>query len=209
VLDPLADDAGNGLGDKSFSAVLADDDDTCALRVDGAMFTNTAEDDPLVNPTGDGFARFVALVLGKVAPDLASFKNPQPKASPYTVKLREGQPASVPVLVSDVEKLPSELVVTVNPDVPLPPGVLFVEKDDGRGGLLRTLDWDGLGPKGPTTPGGGSTTMPPNLGPTTPGPNGPTTPGPATPGGIGPTTGPKKPKGPFDPKQPIKPGGGG
>jgi hypothetical protein len=142
VLEPLADYAGDGLGQNAFSAVLADGDDTYALRVDGALFTNTTENDPLVNLTGDGY---VALVLGTEAPDLTSFKNPQPKASPYTVTLREGQAASVPVLVSDVEKLPSDLVVTVNPDVPLPPGVIFVEKDDGRGGLLRTLEWDGTG----------------------------------------------------------------
>jgi hypothetical protein len=142
VLDPLADYEGTGLGEQSFSAVLADDDDTYALRVDGAMFTNTTEDDPLVNLTGEGY---VALVLGTEAPDLSSFKNPQPKASPYTVTLREGQPASIPVLVSDVEKLPSDLLVTVNPDVPLPPGVIFQEVDDGNGGLLRTLEWDGSG----------------------------------------------------------------
>ena len=145
VLEPLADYAGDGLGQNSFSAVLADGDDTFALRVDGAMFTNTTENDPLVNLTGDGY---VALVLGTEPPDLSSFKNPRPKASPYTVILREGQPASVPVLVADVELLPSDLVVTVNPAVPLPPGVQYVEKDDGNGGLLRTLEWDGSGLKG-------------------------------------------------------------
>ncbi len=142
VLEPLADYAGDGLTQNAFTTVLADDDDTYALRVDGAMFTNTTENDPLVNLTGDGY---VALVLGTEAPDLTSFKNPQPKASPYTVTLREGVAASVPVLVSDVEKLSSDLVVTVNPDVPLPPGVMFQEVDDGNGGLLRTLEWDGSG----------------------------------------------------------------
>jgi hypothetical protein len=142
VLEPLADYAGGGLAGESFTSVIADGDDTYALRGDGAMFTNTTENDPLVNLTGDGY---VKLVLGTLPPDLTSFKNPQPKASPYTVTLREGQAASVPVLVSDVEKLSSDLVVTVNPDAPLPPGVMFVEKDDGNGGLLRTLEWDGSG----------------------------------------------------------------
>ena len=40
------------------------------------------------------------------------------------------------------------VVVTVNPDVPLPAGVTFQELDDGLGHLTRTLEWDGSGPVG-------------------------------------------------------------
>ncbi len=144
VLDPLADYAGSGLGDEAFAVVAADIDDTYALRVDGALFENTTENDPILNlsqpATGYG-----ALALGADPPDLSSFKNPRPKASPYTVTLREGVTASVPVLVADIEKLPVDLVVTEDPLAPLPAGVTFQEVDDGNGGLLRTLEWDGSG----------------------------------------------------------------
>lgn len=141
VLTPYAEYA-NSNGELAFVAVIGNASDTWALREDGALFKNTAENDVVLNLVGDGY---VALAASLEPPDLTSFKNPQPTPSPYTVTLREGVPASVPVLVSDVEKLPAELTVTTDPDLPLPAGFQFQEVDDGNGGLIRTLEWDGTG----------------------------------------------------------------
>jgi len=142
VLEPLVDYAGSGIGSEDFAAVLAVGADTWAVRDDGLVFKNTAANDAVLNLVGEDY---VALGVGLEPPDLTSFKNPQPKASPYTVTLREGQPASVPVVVNDVEKLPADLVVTEDEKLPLPAGVTFQEVDDGNGGLIRTLEWDGSG----------------------------------------------------------------
>ncbi|HEX5010823.1 MAG TPA: hypothetical protein VFY71_10505 [Planctomycetota bacterium] len=140
VLTPLVDYAGDGLGDQDFLAVAAKGDDTFAVRDDGLLFKNVEGTDPLLSLPGSDF---LALAIGSEPPDLSSFKNPVPKASPYTAIAVEGQPLSIPVIVSDIEKLPSDLIVTVNPDVPLPTGVVFQELDDGFGNLIRTLEYDG------------------------------------------------------------------
>jgi hypothetical protein len=140
VITPLVDYAGDGLNDQDFLAVAAKGDDTFAVRDDGLLFKNVEDTDPLLSLPGTDF---LALAIGSEPPDLSSFKNPQPKASPYSPTAVEGQPLSIPVIVSDIEKLPSDLVVTVNPDVPLPTGVVFQELDDGFGNLIRTLEYDG------------------------------------------------------------------
>lgn len=139
VIEPFAEYDNSG-GELGFVATLGDASDTWALREDGALFKNTAENQVVLNLVGENY---IALAASTEPPDLTSFKNPQPVASPYTVTLREGVPASVPVLVSDVEKLPSELTVTTDPDLPLPAEFEFLEVDDGNGGLIRTLEWNG------------------------------------------------------------------
>jgi hypothetical protein len=145
VVTPLVDYAGNGLGEQDFLAVTAHGDDTFAVRDDGLLFKNVEDTDPLLNLSGSGF---IALTIGSEPPDLSSFKNPQPKASPYAATVVEGNPLSIPIIVSDIELLSDDLVVTVNPDVPLPTGFTFQELDDGLGHLTRTLEYDGTQPVG-------------------------------------------------------------
>jgi hypothetical protein len=143
--EPLVDYAGSGTQEEDFFGVAAHGDDTYAVRDDGLVFKNEDADDPILNlPGGD----FLAITIGTEPPDLTNFKNPQPKASPYAATVVEGNPLSVPIVVSDIEKLSDELIVTVNPDVPLPAGVTFQEVDDGLGHITRTLEWDGSGPVG-------------------------------------------------------------
>jgi hypothetical protein len=145
VVTPLVDYAGSGTGDQDFLSLAANNDDTFAVRDDGLLFKNVEDTDPLLNLTGSDF---IALAIGTVPPDLSNFKNPQPKASPYVPTVLEGNPLSVPVIVSDIEKLSDDLVVTENPDFPLPTGVTFQEVDDGLGHLTRTLEYDGSLPIG-------------------------------------------------------------
>ncbi len=147
VLEPFVDYAGTGNTgtDENFYGLALSGTDIWALRDDGLVFKNDEESDPILNLTG---ADYTGLVLGSEPPDLTNFKNPPPKASPYTVKVLEGEAVSVPVIVSDIEKTSDDLVVQENPDVPLPPGATFVEVDDGMGHITRTLEWDGTQPAG-------------------------------------------------------------
>ncbi|MBM3985518.1 MAG: hypothetical protein FJ296_07510 [Planctomycetes bacterium] len=158
VLDPLVDYAGDGFDAGAFLALATSGADAWALRADGFLFKNEAAGEEILDLAKSDYGGWIAgppftvgadvLAVGSEPPDLSSFKNPQPKAAPYKVTLRELVPASVPVLVADVEKLPADLVVTEDPDAPLPAGVTFEEADDGEGGLLRTLEWDGTAPAG-------------------------------------------------------------
>src|SRR4030095_14406637 len=133
------------LNDQDFLSVAANGDDTFAVRDDGLLFKNVEDTDPLLSLSGTDF---IALTIGTEPPDLSSFKNPQPKASPYVATVLEGSPLSIPIIVSDIEKLSADLGVTVHPDVPLPTGFTFQELDDGLGHLTRTLEYDGTQPVG-------------------------------------------------------------
>jgi hypothetical protein len=148
VVEPLADYAGTGSDSnaENFLGLLADGTDTWALRADGLIFKNEEEDDPILNLVGtDGST---ALALGTEPPDLTNFKNPLPTPSPYTAKVLTGETLSVPVLVSDIEKTSDDLLVELDPNVPLPAGVTFQEDTDKDGHVTRTLEWDGSGPAG-------------------------------------------------------------
>ena len=146
VVTPLVDYDGTGTTTADFFVALAyDGTDLFGLRSDGKVYENLDTSNTLFNLVGDNY-RMVA--LGTQPPDLSHFKNPPPKASPYTVTVVENAAVSVPVIVSDIEKLSDNLVVTTNPDKPLPAGATFSEIDDGFGHLTRTIEWDGTQPIG-------------------------------------------------------------
>ncbi len=142
LVEPQVDYAGEAVEEGDvFVRIAFDGTDLFAMRRDGVVFQNQEEEDAVFNLVGGGYR---GLAIGTEPPDLTKFKNPKPKASTYKLLVIEGQTASVPVLVSDIEKLPVDLIVTTNPDKPLPLGATLV--DDGLGG--RTIEWDGTQPVG-------------------------------------------------------------
>jgi hypothetical protein len=146
LVSPQVDYAGDGLsGEQLFSTMVFDGTDMRAVRGDGAVFQNLQGGTALFNLIGTDYR---ALATGTEPPDLSKFKNPPPKTATYKLLVPEGQTASLPILVSDIELLSDDLVVTENPDKPLPLGATFLEVDDGLGHKTRTIEWDGTQPVG-------------------------------------------------------------
>jgi hypothetical protein len=142
LLEPIVDYEGEAVDETDiFTALTWDGTDMRAIRGDGRVFQNLLESDSLFNLIG---ADYRGLATGSEPPDLTKFKNPKPKASTYKLQVLEGDTAVLPVLVSDIEKLPVDLIVTTNPDKPLPAGATLV--DDGLGN--RHIAWDGTQPVG-------------------------------------------------------------
>lgn len=142
LLQPQVNYAGDGMvSDEFFASLTFDGTDMRAMRGDGIVFQNLEPTDFVFNLMG---VNYRDMAVGTEPPDLTKFKNPRPRASTYRLQVLEGDTASLPVLVSDIEKLPVDLVVTTNPDKPLPLGATLV--DDGLGG--RSIEWDGTQPVG-------------------------------------------------------------
>ena len=123
--------------DQEYQAVLAAGGATLVLRDDGKVYRDT-ETEALVDLKDD---LWFGLALGTDFPNLDNVKNQAPFASCMTVTAPEGADVVLPVVAVDRDLPAEELLVTVDPELPLPSGATFDEP-------TRTISWPDAGPAG-------------------------------------------------------------